>query len=569
MARSQACQPDDRLLLYLEVPCICPYDDFCSPDHSFLEVPERHGLYWYTAHHTEFSGLDNEQAPSFLQGWLFFAILNKVSRTLGVKFSPSDFVSSAPAQQPFISGKEMKKYIWLWASALFYKTLDDKRACLTSIKAHLDIMNQVTNAWIEQDHTPISSTFDLVLLSIVILGETLMFTLSQIINVAMSNEILRPGYRWTYPKTGRDRLIQAGWCEGELLALLPRCPPTVLLYLSFLERKRSDKDHSRCSAKEGCLVNQLDLKTYKTSHAFNCPNEQECGMIEPSIKDVCDVLNAGGIPVVNITSTDDSTNAELQVQAYSLGVEQLRMKYVAISHVWSDGMGNPGQNSLRACQLRRIQRSVNSLYPREDASDGENISFWMDTLCVPLQSDMRVLAITRMAKTYLHADKVLVLDNWLCQNKDDVVPGDLLVKITHSDWNSRLWTFQESILARESHFQFDEKALTVDNLKDSVKYNGNLQEVSDILSRLEKTELTQNECMLNLVRALTSVDLSALKLCQQYAMLPPQSNADQEELRLHAIQNVQSLASQNQLFEQWFPFLAQIGATSTDADRDE
>jgi hypothetical protein len=62
----------------------------------------------------------------------------------------------------------------------------------------------------------------------------------------------------------------------------------------------------------------------------------------------------------------------------------------------------------------------------------------MDTLCIPLQPEMRVLAITRMAKTYLHSDKVLVLDNWLNRYRGGTMPGDLLVRITHSDWNTRL-----------------------------------------------------------------------------------------------------------------------------------
>jgi len=557
----------DPLLLYLEVPYVCLYDDYCSSTDSFLDIPERHGLYWYTAHNTEFSGLDEGEAPSFLQGWLFFAMLNKVSCVVGVKFQPSDFVSSSPKTQPVICGKELKTYTWLWTAAFFRKTIDERRDCLTHIKAHLDILNRVVNAWIEQEHTPISSIFDRILLSLVILGETLMFTLSQIAGGSMANDILKPGYLWTYPRYGRERLLQAGWCIGELPALLLKCPPTILLYLSSIHRDRLDKDHSQCSSVNGCLVNQLDLKTYKTAHALDCQDNQ-CRIIQAPVQDICNVLNAGGIPLVNIVMTDDSINPTLQVQAFMLDNEQQVPKYVAISHVWSDGMGNPGQNALMACQLRRIQQSVNRLYPA-GSSTTKNWLFWMDTLCVPLQSEMRVLAITRMAKTFLHSEKVLVLDNWLSRNRSDMAPRDLLVKITHSDWNKRLWTFQEAILAKECHFHFDDKALTIDDLKDSVKVTENLQEVSDILSRVEKTELLRNENMLNLLRALTSVDLSALERCQKYAALPLQSSPDKEELRLHAVQNIEALARQNQLFEQWFPVLAQADCISTNPDFDE
>jgi hypothetical protein len=174
-----------------------------------------------------------------------------------------------------------------------------------------------------------------------------------------------------------------------------------------------------------------------------------------------------------------------------------------------------------------------------------------------------------MAKTYLHVDKVLVLDTWLSQNEDNMAPGDLLVRITHSDWNTRLWTFQESILARESHFQFHARALTVDELKDSATFSGNLQQVSHMISNENKAELVQDQNMLNIIRALTSVDMWALERRKKYAVLEPQSHPDLEELRLHAVENMKTLADQTQIFERWFPVLAEADVISTNPDKDE
>lgn len=566
MPQSVAKQELDPLLLQIEVPCVCPYNEFCSPEISFLDIPERYGVHWDMAEHTEFSGLDEEQVPSFVQGWLFFAILKKVSDILGVPFKPIDFVTTFSGECSMISGRSLKKYTWLWTSALFYKTIDETRACLTNIRAHLDIMNRVANAWIEQAHMPISPVFDLILLSIVVLGETFMFLISQMIGSALSYEMLGPSCRWTYPNCGRELLIRAGWCEGELPMLLAKCPPTILLYLSTLNRKRSDKDHSRCGSEVGCVVNQLNLNTYQASHYRDCYNGN-CQMIEPPIQEVCRVLQSGGIPVVKVSTADSSLDSILEVHAFKLDSKHQEFKYVAISHVWSDGMGNPGQNSLRACQVRRIQQAVNLLYPSTDSSMG--VAFWMDTLCVPLEPEIRNLAITRMAKTYLHADKVLVLDRWLSQSDDDMAPGDLLVRITHSDWNTRLWTFQESILARESHFQFYARALTVDDLKDSATFSNNLQQVSDIISNESEAELVQDQNILNIVRALISVDMLALERLKTYAALEPQSHPDLEELRIHAIDKMKKLADQTQIFERWFPVLAEAGVISTNPDKDD
>ena len=62
---------------------------------------------------------------------------------------------------------------------------------------------------------------------------------------------------------------------------------------------------------------------------------------------------------------------------------------------WSDGLGNPRENSLPKCQLSRLQAMVNALYPDEI----HPVRFWMDTLCVPVgkeHKDLRKKSISLM-----------------------------------------------------------------------------------------------------------------------------------------------------------------------------
>lgn len=384
---------------------------------------------------------------------------------------------------------------------------------------------------------------------------------------SIADDTFRSGYIWQCPKFLRECLLEAGWCVGELPTLISKCPPTILLYLCSIRRQLSDKNHYQCTENVGCLANQLNLATYKTSHAFDC-QENHCDMVEVPIQDVCKALTAGGIPTANLVMAEDTGKPELEVRAFMLNSEKQEGNYVAISHVWSDGMGNPRRNALMSCQLHRIQRSVNQLYPSRLLTAG-NQPFWMDTLCVPLNPEMRILAITRMAKTYLHAGKVLVLDNWLNHHAGEMDPGNILVRIAHSDWSTRLWTFQEAILANECHFQFERKAFVIDDLKDSCKISANLEEISQILSQVPKTELLQTESMLNLLRALTSVDSYALDRIQTWATLPPQIDQDTEELRLHAIQSLQRVVHQRRLHEKWFPILAQAESISKNPNNDE
>jgi hypothetical protein len=102
---------------------------------------------------------------------------------------------------------------------------------------------------------------------------------------------------WNYPKLGRQLLLDAGWCVGELSGMCARCPPSVLLFLSRIESRRKDMDHLNCSSSSGCLVNQLDVKTYVLSHVQEC-SDPACSFIAVPIPTVCQVLQEGGIPSV-------------------------------------------------------------------------------------------------------------------------------------------------------------------------------------------------------------------------------------------------------------------------------
>jgi hypothetical protein len=115
------------------------------------------------------------------------------------------------------------------------------------------------------------------------------------------------------------------------------------------------------------------------------------------------LLCKGDIPLITFVS-NDSFGSRLKVQAFSEG--NMESSYVAISHVWSDRLGNLRENALPACQLQRLQSEVNALYP----SCRANVPFWIDTICVPREMTTRTLAIKRMRHVYSMADKVLVLD---------------------------------------------------------------------------------------------------------------------------------------------------------------
>ena len=143
------------------------------------------------------------------------------------------------------------------------------------------------------------------------------------------------------------------------------------------------------------------------------------------------------------------------------------LPYIAISHVWSQGLGNRDSNTIWLCQLQRLQRYANRLVPPAHRP----VPMWIDTICLPLERDARMEAIKRMDAVYQNALAVLVVDQTLidsdlasamekCQEEDGHArPGlegwqiEMLMRIKASRWAQRLWPYDEAFLAQQLFFQ--------------------------------------------------------------------------------------------------------------------
>lgn len=153
-----------------------------------------------------------------------------------------------------------------------------------------------------------------------------------------------------------------------------------------------------------CRYTQLKDETYQTQHVFGCTG---CHDIVADSAELCEILEKGSIPfILSIDDKDENeTIAFVEAEPW--------MSYVAISHVWSDRLGNPYQNALPKCQLVRLSDMVRRL----DGQYSNIILFWIDTICIPPDSSgmkqAQDLAIPLMRKTYEEATSVLVLDSWL------------------------------------------------------------------------------------------------------------------------------------------------------------
>ncbi|KAI8986286.1 hypothetical protein BD414DRAFT_461964 [Trametes punicea] len=188
----------------------------------------------------------------------------------------------------------------------------------------------------------------------------------------------------------------------------------------------------------------VDTRTYRPQHATpDCA----CQSVAPPITDVHGLLEENKIPVLVFDGS------RLSVRSACAG------PYVAISHVWADGLGSTTEAGLPICQVHRIAQRARELVP-----DG---TFWIDALCVPSERDLRRKAIVLMANTYEQADKVLVVDGGVrAQCSLSTPKEDCILRIATSGWMQRIWTLQEGMLARELYFELS------DGIIDCTFFNG-------------------------------------------------------------------------------------------------
>lgn len=266
-----------------------------------------------------------------------------------------------------------------------------------------------------------------------------------------------------------QRLQESGFCRSEI-KFLQGYRISSAYFASRIARFKKGS-HAGCTETK-CIAYQLTSEYHpKHVNAGKCVNVH-CSLIEVEIEKISSLLQKGATPIISIRSMQtDSQKVMVEIED-STHVDQ----YVAISHVWSDGLGNSDANALYCCRLQRIQDVVNKLGHITRSSDP--IHFWIDTLCIPVHNVQdRRLALSNMARYYSQASCVLVLDVDLMACSTAVSPDELLMRISLSTWMRRLWTLQEGALAKQLYFEFNDGIVS---LSDLVKAVGSQQSVADI-----------------------------------------------------------------------------------------
>ncbi|ORX93549.1 hypothetical protein BCR34DRAFT_608532 [Clohesyomyces aquaticus] len=123
-----------------------------------------------------------------------------------------------------------------------------------------------------------------------------------------------------------------------------------------------------------------------------------------------EILAKGETPIIVAKDTPQS-GSHLGLTDVS---NSLDLEYVAISHAWSDGRGNPSQNTLPLYQLDYLVSKAREVLP-----NGGPIAIWIDTLCIPIRpNNARKQVVVNIRSVYVKAWAIIVMDKGL-EDSDD------------------------------------------------------------------------------------------------------------------------------------------------------
>jgi hypothetical protein len=450
---------------------------------DFWDFPKLHGF------GDQWASLPAPRLASLAQSWLYFGT---ISEFLGRPIDYREFQVSRS-----VSGKPLLPLLdeWLAAHAITANgstakdanEREDQKQVLYEHYRFLDAVIQLAEDFdkVSQSHVKPIPT---IILSVKVLCITLRGVLWDLARGDI-DESLRP---WPSPVTrlrretvpakdtpGKQTLSPSaqlmldvlrlrGWCPFYARKVLTSYNYTLAYYFTRLFRTYSPGlSHGGCSDDE-CVASNADIFSYVPKHARRgCLCQPKAAPMDQ----IRAIIEDGGIPLIRLRGSS-KTGVRMEVVKMTAWT-----RFVVVSHVWSDGIGNAHTNALPECQLRRLHAHMSELKPLKRTGDGDadfnllsslDTGFqpttarrpkylWIDALCMPPGGPtafLRLRAINKLPAVYQAADRILVLDSTL--ERTSVVDSDSLEQFARfavSPWMGRSWTFQEAALASACEVQ--------------------------------------------------------------------------------------------------------------------
>ena len=405
-----------------------------------------------------------EEIAEFIQSWLYFGLLAVLA---DITIDGREYSTPGKRGSTIVSSH-------LVAATLVEMKLGVLRLpqseCMSVLEKHKTILvraDEAVRRTEEHFTSRTSGLVDLILLSVKVLIGTIVHSYDSVVD-HMFEKLCGTTIQWydlarrrRGPSKAADRALEAkmmenGWCVHQIDKILSTFSYQTAYYFARLPRPRSARlGHDRCS-KASCKG--WDSKPGDTS-ACHATDNCTCSTVSVSSVEVAKIIRSNQIPLISI---EEDVHGALSLKLHT---KTRSSKYVAISHVWADGLGNAFENGLPTCQLRMLQTYLGQISKDRPTTWSNYVTsptttlFWMDTLCIPVQvappgipfsdQDLREIkgkAIDKMNIVYSSSSHTLVLDAEL---REIPVSSDNPTKLAYSlscGWTTRSWTLQEGCL---------------------------------------------------------------------------------------------------------------------------
>ncbi|KAL4977416.1 hypothetical protein BDW66DRAFT_40149 [Aspergillus desertorum] len=435
---------------------------------GFFTYPDRRGWDPYHLREENYGQRSSIEAASFAQAWLFFGTISEVT---GFPLRGTNFIRVAePDGRLLVTTQRLPFYLDIWRAKATSPTRSarQKRTTRERAKLCLDFMIKwAVSGLLVPEHPEVAVSIEILLVILVDTFKELYGLEAWDVPSAFADRVedrdLQPGYNHHVNKYLSTRMVAQGWCPHRVQSFAESVPSDALYTLSLMGTKDLLSGHDRCNV-DVCVGNYVDERTYNKTPR-HVKEGCDCSFVRADVEKAISVIEQGQIPLARVVM-DAEKQLCLEITPYKPG-----MTYIAISHVWAHGLGNPDENALRSCQLLELDKLLRRAHKDQDlgdtSTDTKHMYFWIDTLCLPLRPPRsRKAGIKQMRRCYEAAAAVLVLDKHLRRSTiyTPSITTELLLQVAISDWRFRVWTLQEAIFAKKLIFQFLDGPVDADEL---------------------------------------------------------------------------------------------------------
>ena len=282
----------------------------------------------------------------FLQNWLFFGLLREV---LGDLYRHEDFVT------PILDGEIEKTIV---TTAVLLSRLEEWEAkipqdkdALRALYEHIAKCLNLNYACLDIQYPTFDNDLKFHLASV---AELLGYAAGNACNVAWTDNPRRSLIPINWGATINEHfrksvLLERSNCCPSQMQMLNQAfrEPQALAFVANCFHDDGVQSHPASCDGKSCHAGDSVTSSQVTRHV----NEScGCEFLHVDEAKLADCLKKGCLPLLRLKVETNLNNILIEAVASTASTS-----YVALSHVWADGLGNPTATALPRCQLSRLK----------------------------------------------------------------------------------------------------------------------------------------------------------------------------------------------------------------------